>query len=140
MSKLDQHHQHLQACCISQSQALLQGKTLADANKELKDLGMNQEAINRLAPHKVVPGNKPSNTMVLEQLDPHHLGALLAFYEHKVHTHSVLLDLNPFDQWGVELGKQLATPIFSALQQGKSDEKWDSSTRHLITKLIREIT
>jgi glucose-6-phosphate isomerase len=135
MSDLDQHHQYLQACCISQSQALLQGKTLADAVKELEEQGMNQEDVNRLAPHKVVPGNKPSNTIILGQLDPHHLGALLAFYEHKVHTHSVLLDINPFDQWGVELGKQLSTPVFEALDQGKVDETWDSSTKNLIAKL-----
>jgi len=135
MSHLDKHHQYLQACCISQSQALLQGKTLHEATKELEALGVSPKEVLRLAPHKVVVGNKPSNTIILRQLNPRNLGALLAFYEHKVHTQSVLLDINPFDQWGVELGKQLATPILEALESGQTDHRWDGSTQYLISKL-----
>ena len=135
MSEFKEQHQQLQACCISQSQALLQGKTLTDAKKELQELGLKETEVNRLAPHKVVPGNKPSNTIVIESLNPFNLGTLLAFYEHKVHTKSVLLDVNAFDQWGVELGKQLATPIKQALKTGNSHHLWDGSTQQLIAKL-----
>jgi glucose-6-phosphate isomerase len=136
MSPLTQQHIELLACGISQSQALLQGKTLKDATKELQAQGMSLEGIQRLAAHKVVPGNKPSNTIILDSLNPKNLGALLAFYEHKVHALGVLLDINPFDQWGVELGKQLAKPIAESLRKKKVDSKWDSSTRSLIEKLM----
>ncbi|MGS2717996.1 glucose-6-phosphate isomerase [Eionea flava] len=135
MSPHDKQHQQLLACGISQSQALLQGKTLTDAKRELRQQGLEEEGINRLAPHKVVAGNKPSNTLILEALTPYNLGSLLAFYEHKVHAQSILLNINAFDQWGVELGKQLAKPIAHALETGLSDETWDSSTQQLINKL-----
>ncbi len=135
MSPLHKQHQYLQACCISQSQALLKGKTLADAENELRKQGMNEEAIKALAPHKVIKGNKPSNTIVLEELNPKNLGSLIAFYEHKVYTLGVLLNINPFDQWGVELGKQLGKPVFEALAEGTINENWDGSTKALIEKL-----
>jgi glucose-6-phosphate isomerase len=135
MSPLDNHHQLLQACCISQSQALLKGKSLADAEQELRDQGLSEAEIKTLAPHKVVAGNKPSNTLVLEALTPKNLGALIAFYEHKVYTLGVLLDINPFDQWGVELGKQLGTPIHNALSGDDINIRWDSSTKALIKLL-----
>lgn len=137
MSPLDKQHLQLQACCISQSQALLQGKTLADAKKELAQQGLSPKEIEKLAPHKVVQGNRPSNTLIVDELTPYNLGQLLAFYEHKVHVQSVLLNINAFDQWGVELGKQLAKPIVNALETGISDHRWDSSTRQLIEKIKR---
>jgi glucose-6-phosphate isomerase len=136
MSSLTQQHRELLACGISQSQALLQGKTLKDATKELQEQGMNKEEIEHLAPHKVVAGNKPSSTIVLDSLNPKNVGTLIAFYEHKVHALGVLLDINPFDQWGVELGKQLAKPIAEALQKNAINAKWDSSTKSLIEKLM----
>lgn len=135
MSELDDQHRYLQACCISQSQALLKGKTLSDAEQELKEKGLDDTEIKSLAPHKVITGNKPSNTWVLNELSPENLGALIAFYEHKVYAQSVLLDINPFDQWGVELGKQLGTPIYQALQNDACHHLWDGSTRSLIQKL-----
>jgi glucose-6-phosphate isomerase len=135
MSDLEQQHAYLQACCISQSQALLKGKTLADAEQELRDQGIEEEEIKLLAPHKVVSGNKPSNTLILDELNPKNLGALIAFYEHKVYTLSVLLDINAFDQWGVELGKQLGKPILHALSGKLIDKQWDNSTKSLIRKL-----
>jgi glucose-6-phosphate isomerase len=135
MSGLEQQHAYLQACCISQSQALLKGKTLADAEKELRDQGLNEEKINLLAPHKVINGNKPSNTIIVDELNPKNLGALIAFYEHKVYTLSVLLNINAFDQWGVELGKQLGEPILHALSGNPADKQWDDSTKALIQKL-----
>lgn len=135
MSPLDNQHLHLQACCISQSQALLKGKSLADAEKELRDQGFDEEKIRQLAPHKVIAGNKPSNTIILKELSPKNLGALIAFYEHKVYTLSVLLNINPFDQWGVELGKQLGKPVYDALCGDTIDEQWDESTKRLIQRL-----
>lgn len=136
MSSLIDHHRHLLACCISQSQALLQGKTQADAAAELRRDGVDEERIKQLAPHKAIPGNRPSNTLVLNRLDPENLGALIALYEHKVYTLGVLLDINPFDQWGVELGKQLGQSIEQALAGKTIPQHWDSSTRELI-KLLR---
>lgn len=137
MSELDQQHTYLQACCISQSQALLKGKTLADAESELRSEGFTEDAIKSLAPHKVVKGNKPSNTILLAKLNPKNLGMLIAFYEHKVHALGALLDINPFDQWGVELGKQLERPIHQALCGEGIDNNWnwDASTTSLIKKL-----
>lgn len=134
-SGLEEQHKWLLACCISQSQALLRGKTLAEARRELEDEGHTHRDIHALAPHKVVPGNRPSNTLILQKLDPHNLGALLALYEHKVFVHGFLLDINPFDQWGVELGKQLGSRIFEAAQ-GELPEDWDGSTQGLVRMLL----
>ena len=97
--------------------------------------GLSADEISFLAPHKVIPGNKPNNIILLEELTPKNLGALIAFYEHKVYASSVLLGINAFDQWGVELGKQLGKPLYSALKSGECDEKWDSSTVRLINQL-----
>jgi len=137
MSSYDNQHQHLLACCISQSQALLQGKTLAQAEAELHEQGLNAAEVKALAPHKVIKGNKPSNMLLLEELSPHHLGALIAFYEHKVFASSVLMGINAFDQWGVELGKQLGKPIYKALTTEESNEYWDGSTLAIIQRLKR---
>ncbi|MEO0442737.1 MAG: glucose-6-phosphate isomerase [Pseudomonadota bacterium] len=135
MSDYSDQHRHLLACCIGQSQALLQGKTLKQAQMELRAQGLDEAEIKRLAPHKVIAGNKPSSTIVLNALTPKSLGALIAFYEHKVYASSVLLGINAFDQWGVELGKQLGKPVYHALQSGECDPLWDSSTRALINAL-----
>ena len=135
MSTLDTQHKHLLACCISQSQALLQGKTLAQAESELADQGLDNEEIAALASHKVIPGNRPNNMIIMEKLSPQNLGALIAFYEHKVYATAVLLDINPFDQWGVELGKQLGGPLYKALAEGEVNPEWDGSTKSIINKL-----
>lgn len=135
MSSLKEQHDQLLACCISQSQALLQGKTLAQAIQELRDQGLSTEEAASLAPHKVIPGNRPNNFILMEDLSPESLGALIAFYEHKVYATGVLLDLNPFDQWGVELGKQLGGPLYKALSEGEVNAAWDSSTQSIISKV-----
>ncbi|GAB3092288.1 glucose-6-phosphate isomerase [Aestuariicella hydrocarbonica] len=129
-------HQQLLACCLSQSQAMLEGKTLAQARQELLDDGQSKADADRLAPHKVIPGNRPSNTLLLDQLTPRSLGSLIALYEHKVYVLSVLLNINAFDQWGVELGKQLGTTIAGALKSGQLPEHWDSSTRALAERIL----
>ena len=136
MSPYAVHHDQLLAACVAQSQALLQGKTIAKASEELRRQGYKEEDIALLAPHKVVLGNKPSNTILIERLTPKNLGALIAFYEHKVYTLSLLFNVNAFDQWGVELGKELGEPIFEALQTGELNTQWDASTQQLINYLL----
>jgi glucose-6-phosphate isomerase len=129
----DERHAHLYANCLSQSRALMIGKSRAQAEQELAAAGVDQEQIRILAPHKVQPGNRPSNTLLLEALTPERLGALIALYEHKVFTQSVLWNINAFDQWGVELGKQSATTIFAALQDIDA-ASFDPSTARLIDR------
>ncbi|MCP5349198.1 MAG: glucose-6-phosphate isomerase [Pseudomonadales bacterium] len=123
---------HLLANCFSQSQALMDGKSLDQAVAELKAAGMDDNAARELAPHKVIPGNRPSNTFLLHKLTPHTLGYLTALYEHAVYVQSVLWDINAFDQWGVELGKKLSGPIFSALADPDKQGDFDASTNNLI--------
>ncbi len=135
MSEYDAQHWYLLSCCLSQSQALLQGKTLTQAIDELVKQGLDTQEIERLAPHKVIPGNRPNNVIIMEELTPFNLGELLAFYEHKVYTTSVLLDINAFDQWGVQLGKELNDDILQALETGEINDNWDDSTIQLINYL-----
>ncbi len=131
--KGDERHAHLFANCLSQSRALLVGKSLEQAREELRASGLPDDQIDALAPHKVQPGNRPSNTIVLDNLNPTRLGALIALYEHKVFTQSVLWDINAFDQWGVELGKQSAVSIYTALTESNA-QNFDASTAQLIDR------
>lgn len=130
---LEKHHQYLYANCLSQSQALMKGKTYDEAYQELIDAGKSKQEAEFLAPHKEIEGNKPSNTLLLEKLTPSSLGALLALYEHKVFTQGVMWDINSFDQWGVELGKQLGSQVFDYLSK-EGNIQADCSTRGLIEK------
>ncbi len=132
-------HQHLVACCISQSQALLVGKTHQQALDELLAQGKSAADAAELAPHQVVPGNRPSNTLAMKELTPYALGALTALYEHKVFSLGVLLGINPYDQWGVEIGKQLGTKISNALESGNIPAEWDSSTRELARRFLETV-
>lgn len=134
---LNDQHQRLAAHCFAQTQALMQGKTLAEATAECVAAGMIQQEAQALAPHKVSPGNKPSNTLLLPELSPYYLGALIALYEHKVFCQGVLWRINSFDQWGVELGKQLSGPIYQALA-GKDASALDSSTQALIAAFLQQ--
>lgn len=126
------HHQWLYANCLSQSQALMRGKTLAEAEAELRAKGLSEQEVQRLAPHKVIPGNRPSNTIVMENMTPRRLGALIAMYEHKVYVQSVIWGINAFDQWGVELGKELGQAVYSRLVTVDTTTSEDSSTQGLI--------
>ncbi len=123
---------HLLANCFSQSQALMHGKTTEQAVAELLADGMDEDSARSLAPHKAIPGNRPSNTFLLHQLTPHTLGYLTALYEHAVYVQSVLWGINAFDQWGVELGKKLSLPIFESLTSGEISGEFDASTSNLI--------
>ncbi|WP_321366269.1 glucose-6-phosphate isomerase [Pseudomonas extremaustralis] len=126
------HHQWLYANCLSQSQALMLGKTRGEAENELRDKGLPEDQVQKLAPHKVIPGNRPSNTLVVERISPRRLGALVAMYEHKVFVQSVIWGINAFDQWGVELGKELGKGVYNRLTGAEEASAEDASTQGLI--------
>ena len=126
------HHRLLVANCIAQTEALMRGKTEEEARQELRALGMPAAEIERLAPHKVFPGNRPSTTIVYRKLGPRTLGMLLAMYEHRVFTMGAVWKINSFDQWGVELGKQLANTIANELAAASEATTHDASTNRLI--------
>ncbi len=128
---LPDHHRLLLANCIAQSKALMIGKTADEVRAELTASGMDAEAAEALVPHRVFPGNRPSNTLLMPELSPRTLGTLIALYEHKVFVQGVIWDVNSFDQWGVELGKQIATRIAGELAGGPAGEH-DASTLGLI--------
>lgn len=130
---IGEHHQILMANCLAQTEALMRGQTKSEARAALKAESRSEEEIDCLAPHKVFPGNRPSNTILLEDLAPKNLGALIALYEHKVFVQGSIWQINSFDQWGVELGKQLAGVIESELASGVSTTAHDSSTAGLIS-------
>jgi glucose-6-phosphate isomerase len=127
-----EHHRLLIANCIAQTEALMRGKTETEARDELRAQGLSDQDVDRLTPHKVFPGNRPSTTIVYRTLDPRTLGMLLAIYEHRVFTMGAIWDINSFDQWGVELGKQLAVRVATDLQSSGRAEGHDASTNHLI--------
>jgi len=131
-SPLTDHHTWLYANCLSQSQALMQGKTRAEAEAELRAKGLDESEVQRLAPHKVIPGNRPSNTLLMERLDPQRLGALIALYEHKVFVQGVIWGINSFDQWGVELGKELGKDVYQHLTSTERPQVGDASTQGLV--------
>ena len=131
------HHDILLANCIAQTEALLRGKSADEVRAELTARGMQGEELERLTPHRVFPGNRPSNTVVMKRLDPRSLGALIAFYEHKVFVQGAIWNINSFDQWGVELGKQLAGGVLGDLQSGRPGSGHDPSTTRLIQYVLK---
>ncbi|WOI53952.1 glucose-6-phosphate isomerase [Parvularcula sp. LCG005] len=131
---LGDHHEKLLANFLAQPEALMMGKTLDDVRADLEKDGMTVGAISKLAPHKVFTGNRPTVSILMEELTPHTLGALIALYEHRIFCQSVIWDINAFDQWGVELGKVLAKSILPELT-GPSTGQHDGSTAGLIEKI-----
>uniref|UniRef100_A0A8C1ND37 Glucose-6-phosphate isomerase n=1 Tax=Cyprinus carpio TaxID=7962 RepID=A0A8C1ND37_CYPCA len=127
------HHKILMANFLAQTEALMRGKTPEEAKKELQGAGMSGDALEKLLPHKVFEGNKPSNSIIFKKLTPFVLGALVAMYEHKIFVQGVMWDINSYDQWGVELGKQLAKKIEPELQDDADVRSHDSSTNGLIS-------
>lgn len=117
-NKVGDHHAKLLSNFFAQTEALMNGKTLEEAREELRSSGKSESDIELLAPHKVFEGNKPTNSIMMKFVDPKTLGALIAMYEHKIFTQGVLWNINSFDQWGVELGKQLAGKILPELEKG----------------------
>jgi glucose-6-phosphate isomerase len=124
---LEYHHQLLLANCLAQSEALMRGRTLAEAGKTVQDPA--------LAPHKVFPGNRPSTTLIYDTLDPATLGRIIALYEHRVFVEGVIWGIDSFDQWGVELGKELATALLPLVESGRGFEGKDGSTAGLLAAL-----
>ena len=133
----DNHQQALLANCFAQSQALMFGQSYDMVYNELLKSGLNEVQAKELAAHKVIPGNRPSTTILLDELSPYSLGALIALYEHKIFVQGVLWDINSYDQWGVELGKKLGKNVLKAMNDDSSVEyqNLDESTRQLIAKV-----
>jgi len=129
-------HRQLYANCLAQSRALMVGQDRATLEKELLAAGHSGADAASLACQREVPGDRPSNTLVLAAHEPACLGALLALYEHSVYVQSVIWGINAFDQWGVELGKQAASAIDAALS-GADASAYDSSTRALMARWNR---
>jgi len=133
---IGEQHQALLANCFGQSLTLMQGQTAADIEGNLVASGMKADAAAQLAQHKAMPGNRPSTTILMNKLDAESLGALIALYEYRLFAASFVWGINPFDQWGVELGKQISQSLMSTLS-GNSDDNnpgLDSSTAQLIAR------
>ncbi|MBO9097165.1 MULTISPECIES: glucose-6-phosphate isomerase [unclassified Rhizobium] len=133
--ELRHQHQLLIANVLAQSEALMKGRTFEEAKKQLTDRGMEDKKADFIAPHRVFTGNRPSITFVYDQLTPFALGRLIALYEHRVFVEGVLFRINSFDQWGVELGKELATGLLPVVEGKESAEGHDSSTIGLVAAL-----
>lgn len=129
---LGEHHQILLANFFAQPEALMKGKTDAEARSELAAAGMRGVELETLLPHKVFDGNRPSNSILYKKLTPRTLGSLIAMYEHKIFVQGIVWNINSFDQWGVELGKQLAKAIQPELKDNQPVASHDSSTNGLI--------
>ena len=136
-TELRHQHQLLIANCLAQSEALMKGRTLAEAKAQLTSKGMDEAKADRIAPHRVFSGNRPSITMVYDSLTPFALGRLIALYEHRVFVEGALFNINSFDQWGVELGKELATGLLPVVEGKQSAEGHDSSTAGLVAALLK---
>lgn len=126
------HHKMLLANFFAQTEALMKGKTREEAREELLKQCDSMDELEKLLPHKVFPGNIPSNSILYQKLTPRNLGSLIALYEHKIFVQGVIWGVNSFDQWGVELGKQLAKSILSELRKGDNVASHDASTNGLI--------
>lgn len=131
------HHMKLAANCFAQSEALMKGKTYEEVAEELRGAGFNDEQIRFTAPYRVFEGNKPSNTILFKQLTPRTLGSLIAMYEHKIFVQGFIWNIFSFDQWGVELGKVLASRILPQLAGDEPPQNHDSSTNGLINYFKR---
>ncbi|MFT3988815.1 glucose-6-phosphate isomerase [Aestuariivirga sp.] len=129
------HQTLLLANCVAQSQAFMRGRTLKEAKAQLLSMGKSKAEVERLAPHRVFTGNRPTLTIAYRQLDPFTLGRLIALYEHRVFTEGVVWDINSFDQWGVELGKELATALQPVIEGKTGTERLDASTAGLVDYL-----
>jgi glucose-6-phosphate isomerase len=126
------HHQKLMSNFFAQTEALMNGKTEEEAAKELEKAGLSNEAIGKLLPYKIFSGNRPTNSFLIKKITPFTLGQLIALYEHKIFVQGVIWNIYSFDQWGVELGKQLANKILPELRDDERIYSHDSSTNGLI--------
>ncbi len=131
------HHEILLSNFFAQTEALMKGKTADEVHAELNGTKLSTDKIEKLVPHKVFAGNRPTNSILFQRLTPRTLGSLIAMYEHKIFTQGILCNINSFDQWGVELGKQLASRILPELRGDKPVTTHDGSTNGLINEFKR---
>jgi glucose-6-phosphate isomerase len=129
------HQDLLLANCLAQSEALMKGRTLEEARQQLLDAGRSADEAERIAPHREFSGDRPSLTLLYRLLDPFAFGRLVALYEHRVFVEAQLFGINAFDQWGVELGKELATGLLPVVQGKESAAARDSSTAGLVAAI-----
>jgi glucose-6-phosphate isomerase len=125
------HHNKLMANFFAQTEALMNGKTAEEVRKELEDKKVSEKEISEILPFKVFEGNKPTNTLLIDKLTPKSLGSLIAMYEHKIFVQGIVWNIFSYDQWGVELGKQLATAILNDIE-GSTIANHDASTLNLL--------
>jgi len=137
LNPLGIHQELLMANCFAQSEALMMGKSKDELKAEMQAANASDADIDRLSGHRSFEGNRPSNTILVQQMSPNALGALIALYEHKVFVEAAVWDINPFDQWGVELGKQLAKSIHHEMEQAAAVTSHDSSTNGLINRALK---
>jgi glucose-6-phosphate isomerase len=127
-----EHHPILLSNFFAQTEALMKGKTKKEVAEELKRSGLGEEEMRKLLPHKIFKGNRPTNSILVKKITPGTLGSLIAMYEHKIFVQGVIWNIFSFDQWGVELGKELARKILPELKNGKEVSDHDASTKGLI--------
>ena len=130
--KKNLHHKILMSNLLAQSQSLMMGKTIDEARSELINSGLSDQEMSSLLPHRSFEGNRPSNTILFEKLTPKNLGKLIALYEHKIFVQGIIWNINSFDQWGVEYGKQIARLVLPKIQGEKTTSCFDASTNKLI--------
>lgn len=129
---LGDHHKKLLANFFAQTEALMNGKTFEEVKEEMLAKNTPEDVIEKLGPHRVFEGNRPTNSIMVKKFTPRIVGALIALYEHKIFVQGIVFNVNSFDQWGVELGKQLAKTVLEELEQGSTFGSHDSSTEQLI--------
>lgn len=134
---LKHHHDLLLANVVAQSEALMKGRTLEEARAQMLAKGIKPEQVDKIAPHRVFSGNRPSLTILYRKLDPRTFGRLIALYEHRVFVEGTLYDINSFDQWGVELGKELATSLLPVVEGKENAASRDASTAGLVEHIHR---
>ena len=127
-----QQHRQLVANCLAQSRTLMVGRSVGAAHAALLQRGLQESEATRLAPHLAMPGNRPNSVITMQSVNPGTLGALLALYEHRTFCSGQLWGINPFDQWGVELGKEIGTEILGQLSQKDGAGNMDPATNRLM--------
>ena len=132
-------HQLLIANCLAQSEALMKGRSLDEARALMVAKGFEGDELERQARHRVFPGNRPSTTLLYPKLTPEMLGQIIALYEHRVFVEGVILGINSYDQWGVELGKELATALQPVVEGRESVAGKDGSTQSLIEYILKRV-
>ena len=134
--KENKQHNKLMSNFFAQTEALMMGKTILEAKEELKDSSLSENQIESLSPFKVFEGNKPTNTLLIQKLTPETLGSLIAIYEHKIFVQGIVWNIFSYDQWGVELGKQLASKLLKEIEK-KDPKKHDDSTNSLLKNFLK---